>query len=600
MKFNSQQEKAYLEESNCCLVSTAGSGKTAVITHKAKRILDQSPGNRVVLVTFTRASANALLERILKIDPGLESRVVVGTFHSLAIQQIARSASSLNLLGQFERESLIKQAQQTCAKGFALEEVTEAIENAQSGKLGLLRKNPSLNEAYEYFLQGLEKHNAMDLNSVIGLAVDQMKSGNTTALQATHIFVDEFQDIDNIQLRWLYCQMDAGLTAMVVGDDDQSIYGFRRSMGFAAFKDLAKRYKAKKLMMERNYRCAPNILSLAEVLINHNKERISKTLVADKKKNGFISYEVFEWEEDESDCIINYAREKPEDWAVIARTNSRIDKIVLELVIHNIPYTRIGEKSFWDLPLPSVILAICKHCVDYNLIGLESVMSYLGFPSLVVSLYHDFRKKTAKGRLTGEFLIRARKLIPASANLTAEDVVKFDVAITRFAREYNEDGVEVMLQSLQEWLCVMEKKLTPADKANQYFKKERMIMSSIESIASQEGSLKQRVIKLLQMKNKSDRGVKLMTAHGSKGLEFKNVFVVGVEDDMYPHKKLANSIEEERRLLFVAMTRAEETLILTSIINPDRKFPKYPSTFLRELGFDPEEKYEELKAKQKA
>lgn len=558
MKLNDQQEAAYLHNGACSLISTAGSGKTAVITKKTIRILKDNPDHHVILVTFTKASAIAMQRRLASMDPAASKRVTAGTFHSLAIKQLFFAGNSVKILDQYSQDRLIASLAKRFAPSFDEDDVRDFIEEVQTGHVSEKRKNPELVKVYQQYLRKLESHSVTDLSALIKASFKSMKDGGKP-LWGTHVFVDEFQDIDAMQLQWLFAIIDSGKTPMIVGDDDQSIYGFRRSMGYKAFIEFEKKTGADRLMMERNYRCAKNILALGEKLINNNEERVPKKLIANKTENGTIGYRAYDDKESETYSIADFVRGNPDDWAVIARSNPKLDALVDALGAYNVPHTRIGGGSFWDLPIPGTLMAVCKHLVKESTVCLESALLFAGFPPDLLRGYVEFKKGAPRKRLNKSFMQRYSSCF--TIDFKKEYAVRMDHALEKAALSLASKDVDSAVNAIAGWVQKVEEVRTPDPQ--KMFKKQRQIKSSADAIKRQKGSLKQRLMSLMKTNEKKTEGVKLMTAHGSKGLEFKNVWIMGVDSEAFPHSKLSISIEEERRLFFVAITRAEENLVIS-------------------------------------
>lgn len=570
---NAEQKKAVIITSNNLLVSACpGSGKTRLLQEKAEYILNKDPSANIVAVTFTKDSADELFKRIATaVGPDKKKRVTTGTFHSLAQKQLKLSGKKINLLIGANRNHLIKRIWDRHGQDMDLDEAFDAIEKYKSTLIDY--DNLPDNDETAIFIryqEELKKNNKVDFSDLLIDAVDGMRNGSIKPYQTTYMFVDEFQDVDDIQYHWVREHYKAGSYITVVGDEDQSIYSFRNALGYQGMIDYEKAFKSKKVLLGLNYRCRAEILALGDRLIKNNENRNVKKLIASKGKGGNIDYFEFTTNEGEINKLIDIIGSDPKEygsWGVLTRTNKGMDKIEADLSCYGIPYDRHGGTPIWKAP-------VVEHYFNF-LIALEEKNDPFAINQILSWAWFDERDlEKINHAYKGDLLQMWNPSIEQpKVELTGAAIKKykdFSYNFKIWAKGIRKKRYEMVVFSVMDWMKHQD--ILPKDEA--------LLDISSSALSRFTGvSLKKRIIKLTTGERKAEKGkVQLYTLHKSKGLEFKNVWMPQFEEGTLPHSD--SSIAEERRLAYVGVTRAEERLVISSVKNRAT-----PSRFLSEMGF---------------
>jgi len=570
IKLDPHQAAAVDVAGHCLISAGPGSGKTRVITERAAKLLASHPTAKIAAVTFTRDAAREIKERILQ-RAGAETakRVAVGSFHSLCLAQIRKANMRLGrLISEGERYSLVRRAIQISGAEINLDEAIESIDAYKSFVSPPTAGGLSV-EVYRAYERILREESAMDFQDILIKAVQSMRDKTLPPLSVRWMLVDEFQDTDEIQYEWVKLHAAAGVEVTVVGDDDQSLYSWRNAMGYAGMMRFADEHDAIRMVLPINYRCAPIILEAADRLIQMNKERVTKNLQAFKTEQGCIEIVRASDRMDEVGLISGrLEKETDQEWAVLCRSNRILDDIELELTRKQVPYHRIGGGSFWSRAEPSILLGLLESLVDGKLVGISNALHYAGVPQEGLEGFYDHK-------LTD---------IPAVLLAHANDLEKNGetapwLKTMRRMSEFWGDWVKMngsgqvnrVISAVAIWLSSI------ADS-----KKKHYFLWSAQSLTKMRGeTLSQRLTMIKSDKKEKNTGggpgVTLMTLHASKGLEFDNVWIMSTEEGTLPHSD--GTMEEERRLMYVGMTRARKNLYISHAMTDTQ-----PSRFIREAG----------------
>jgi superfamily I DNA/RNA helicase len=360
------------------------------------------------------------------------------------------------------------------------------------------------------------------------------------------MLVDEFQDIDEVQYELLMCYSRNGTLITGVGDDDQSLYSFRHALGFSGMMRFMQDTKAQMITLPINYRSGPLIIEKAATLISKNASRVPKEMQAGKQTTCNIYVCDFPNENEEADevckTIITIGGEFKE-FAVLARNNRQLDKVETSLKSMNIPYSRTGEK-FMDLPEPQAIISLLRSLVDNSSAGLRHSLMWIGIPDV---------------------------LLDSFVNDHNCDVQSLYAHTPR--DNPNKKTLKEFIEIYSQWLSLLEqggKDSLVIKGVSSFFKrfcdeKKHRHFDSAEIILNRyRGTIKQRLGQLINDNDKRKDGVSLMTIHASKGLEFDSVWIVGANDIVMPGENTGEDLlQEERRIFYVAMTRARENLFIS-------------------------------------
>jgi superfamily I DNA/RNA helicase len=579
-KLNHFQQKAVDADGHCIVIACPGSGKTAVLSARSAELLTRSEEGNLCAVTFTKDAADSLKEKIRNACVGvLDTRYAAGTFHSLSMAQIKRKnrQQKIKLISEVERRSIVARAIAMAHIDIEFEYALQLIDASKA----CLDPSSMFNEhgteklvsAYQYLL---EDHGGMDFADLLLQAVRDMRAGDIRPLNAKWMLVDEAQDIDEVQLEWIRCHADAGTDVTLVGDDDQSLYSFRSALGYAGMEQFAQKYHAKTLTLPLNYRCEPKILSHAAKLIAENRHRAKKDIVAYKTGEGIVKVYRKASRVDECHELIKLLHEEGScaSWAMLARTNSVLDEVEMEFKTGGIPYVRIGGKSVLDCKGPATLIGLLRATLDGNRLGMTNALYFAGVPAKTINtLAHLKGDEDISDRLAwaadnveddGGKKSKAANTIRSLAHMIASWRAREDLGNTN-----------LIITAAAGWL----------ERNNPYKSKPdaaKLLNQVRDALLNLKGSLAQRISYLTNMDAGADDipegdQMVLMTLHASKGLEWDNVWITGLEEGTLPH--IGCPMEEERRLCYVGMTRARKRLFMSSALMEGKQ-----SRFIEEAG----------------
>ncbi len=638
---NKEQKEAVEEKEGTILVlAGAGSGKTKVLTTRIAHLIQSGADPyKILAVTFTNKAAKEMKERISKIlGENVVKRMWIGTFHSIC-GRILRSDienyvnknekkwnNNFVIYDESETLTLIKNSikkHNLDEKMYQPKLIKAAISNAKNkmhdaytyatyAKDFRSEKIAIIFEEYEKYLQS---NNAIDFDDMLMIAVDLLEK-NEMIREKYHnrfqnILVDEFQDTNIAQYKLinaLYTNNKPieelkSRSLCVVGDVDQSIYSWRGA-DFKIILNFQKEFKNTKLIkLEQNYRSVETILKAANNVIANNTERVEKNLYSNKGVGDKIQY--FEAADDSSEAqcvaqkIKNAVSENAayKDFAVLYRTNAQSRKIEEALIAASIPYKMVGGLKFYDRKEIKDITAYLK--LIYNNADSQSLKRIINVPKRSIGattvqkmfdladennisvyevaenieLYSEFPTKT-QVRIT-EFCMLIKKFKNAENSMPLAEFISLLIEQSGYLRELQEENnieAETKIENLQELINVA-KEFEETEENNPIGE----FLSQVALVSDLDGMVDE------------NSAVTLMTLHAAKGLEFENVFIIGLEDGVFPHSRSANSkseMEEERRLMYVGITRAQSYLCLS---NAQRRqvYGEYryysPSRFLQEI-----------------
>ena len=613
-ELNDKQIEAVIHVDGPCLVlAGAGSGKTKVLTTRIARLIDCGiPSYNILAITFTNKAAKEMKDRLERIVPG--NYAFVGTFHSLGVRILRENASVLgydknySIIDSDDALSIIKKIMKE--KTYISKDITPSYVRNKISSI----KNDMLsdNEIDNYFSSGndsivkdiyyeyqaiLRKNNSVDFDDLLLLPV-KLFMEHKDVLESyqdkyKYILVDEYQDTNEVQYKLSKLLASKYKNIFVVGDPDQSIYMFRGA-NFRNILNFERDYKnAKVISLEENYRSTNNILEAANSVIKNNKERKEKNLWSNKGEGKKIKYlRAYDGKHEIQLVLDEIKRIKDEydynDISVLYRTNAQA-RLVEEMFLKaNIPYKVVGSYYFYNRK--EIKDLICYLRLILNKDDEISLLRVINVPkrgigeATIKKIEETARDNNismfeaiAKGKELG-FKNLIFELIKDSEELSLTDLVEDILSKTGIRAEYEGNKNlenELRLDNLEEF-----KSITKTFE-------ERTGSVSLEDFL-EEISL---IADISEHRDDSD-AVTLMTMHSAKGLEFKVVFLVGMEDGIFPHQNAffeSQGLEEERRLCYVAITRAKERLYISNakrrmlygkdVVNP-------PSRFIKEIDED--------------
>ncbi len=600
------------------MLAGAGTGKTRVITYRIAHLIvnkEVSAGN-ILAVTFTNKAAGEMKSRLHELIGGLANGVWMGTFHSICLgilrneTEYAGLPKSFSIVDQEDRLAIIRQIIKSLnidPKQFSPKSYLHAISSYKNTE-NYVKNEPIeetfhlLKTVYETYKRELKLQRLVDFDDMIALCVrifanypDILKKYQDIY---KYILVDEYQDTNAVQFRLLYMLAGISGNLCVVGDDDQSIYGWRGAevRNILEFDKVFE--NVKEIKLEGNYRSGKSILSIANRLIENNTYRRGKTLEASADKQSEVKkYEFYnDLEEasftaktilDKHDDGISY-----DDMAILYRTNAQSLNFERALKMANIPHKVIGNIGFYQRREVKDILAYLKF--SDNPKDEQAFFRSISVPKRGIGnstndkiiSYAEENDITILETLETDlkFLSKSRAAVDRYIQLI-HDIIKCESIRDKIELILNTIKYKEYLQSLGEEPDLIDRKMENIDE----------LISDAVRFEEQNGSSLSDFLASAALVSSNDEediegSVKLMTMHAAKGLEFKLVFLTGLEEGLFPlgNEDGEANIEEERRLCYVGVTRAMETLYITrarSRIRGGRHNQSPESRFLSELQF---------------
>lgn len=609
------------------ILAGAGSGKTTVLVSRTGRLIQEAKvkAERLCVLTFTNKAARELKHRVSHKLGGMGDKVWAGTFHSFGLQllkkhhQAADLPTHFGILDQTDSQALIrellKEIKVVGKDRYDLDKVLNLVQKMRTGDLPKHEGTDEYHEVAEILKPKYEKRlqllGVVDFESLLLKPLELFEKNPEIKKQIQnqfdHVMVDEFQDTNRVQMRLIHEIVNQEhKNIAVVGDDDQSIYGWRGAevKNILEFPQVYKPCLVIKL--ERNYRSQPAILNLANEVISKNSTRHGKVLRPEKTQWDSELPELFvlDQEDEESEFVIREIQEfirkgiEPREIAVLYRSNSQGALVESGLRRAQIPYAISGGTSVFDRKESKDLMSFLKQAVTANDVSLKRIINIpsrgLGETSLEkLSDYAkahriSFVQACSKGHEAG---------LTEKANHSLQDWVKYlknwpnlilntagsGTPGAQFLASLTEIGYKAEVYESSNAPGGGEKKWMICEVFSRIL--DQFLAKRDYSLASLRDFVETMTLRLDdQEDNKSQ--VQLMTLHASKGLEFPVVFLIGVEEDLLPHRSLGANTDEERRLFYVGITRAQKKLILTRCRqrkNRGSLKPVSPSRFLVEI-----------------
>lgn len=626
-KLNDKQKEAVMHVDGPCLVlAGAGSGKTRVLTERIVNLINNgvSPYN-ILAITFTNKAAREMRERVYNSIEEEANKIFIGTFHSLGLKIVRENASvigysnNVTILDRDDVNTLIKRFMKELnldTEHYPVKSILNKISFAKNEGLSpeefdKFAKAPldmAACKVYKMYESALKRSNSVDFDDLLILPLRIFKKDKSVLEKYQehfkYILVDEYQDTNMVQYDMCKLLASKYRNLFVVGDMDQSIYSFR----FANYMNVINFEKdnkdAKVIVLDENYRSTNNILNAANDVIKNNKERKEKNLWSSKGDGDKIKYIRCDNEQEEASTVVRLTKElldkgeKPSEIAVLYRTNGQSRVFEEAFLKENIPFKIVGSYFFYnrkeikdlisymhliynnndDASLERVINVPRRGIGSKTIERLRSEASIsdksmfevvnsgkeLGFKNLIIDLTNESKNTDLVGLV---------------------DVILDKTGIRKELEEKNDLESEIRLENLNEF-----KSIALAFQEKGIFSLEEFLENI--SLVSDKNEYKE-----------VDDGINLMTLHSAKGLEFNDVFLVGMEEGIFPHNRSFESeseLEEERRLCYVGITRAKEHLWL---MNAKKRTlfgqvsMNFPSRFIKEINSDLIDKEESVSLK---
>lgn len=626
-KLNDKQKEAVMHIDGPCLVlAGAGSGKTKVLTERIVNLINNgvSPYN-ILAITFTNKAAREMRERVYNSIEEEANKIFIGTFHSLGLKIVRENAgvigysNNVTILDRDDVNTLIKRFMKELnldTEHYPVKSILNKISFAKNEVLSpeefdKFAKAPldmAACKVYKMYESALKRSNSVDFDDLLILPLRIFKKDKSVLEKYQehfkYILVDEYQDTNMVQYDMCKLLASKYRNLFVVGDMDQSIYSFR----FANYMNVINFEKdnkdAKVIVLDENYRSTNNILNAANDVIKNNKERKEKNLWSSKGNGDKIKYIRCDNEQEEASTVVRLTKElldkgeKPSEIAVLYRTNGQSRVFEEAFLKENIPFKIVGSYFFYnrkeikdlisymhliynnndDASLERVInvprrgigsktierLRSEASISDKSMFEVVSSGKELGFKNLIIDLTNESKNTDLVGLV---------------------DVILDKTGIRKELEEKNDLESEIRLENLNEF-----KSIALAFQEKGIFSLEEFLENI--SLVSDKNEYKE-----------VDDGINLMTLHSAKGLEFNDVFLVGMEEGIFPHNRSFESeseLEEERRLCYVGITRAKEHLWL---MNAKKRTlfgqvsMNFPSRFIKEINSDLIDKEESVSLK---
>lgn len=607
-ELNPQQKEAVNHPGGPLLIiAGAGSGKTKVITHRFASLSRKLPLSSILTVTFTNKAAEEMKERIGVLLQKEVKQCWIGTFHSQCLKVLRREIKNIGYSNEFsilddeDQLSLIRHILKELNLYEALYKgVLSKISNLKSAMIypqEFLSKSDGfsfeerLAKVYLRYQDELRKSNALDFDDLINLTIrlfeEQPKILKKYQVLFEHILVDEFQDTNLAQYKLLKLFAEGHKNICVVGDDDQSIYRFRGA-DVSNILSFEKDYEeAKIIKLEQSYRCSQNILDVSGGIISKNQKRRPKKLWTDKGAGEVVCYYWLNSEEEEAKHIARAIRElylknsySYPDFAILYRVSTQSRAIEDYLQSEAIPYRVFGGVGFYQRKEIKDITAYIKVIVNKNdNVSLRRIINtpQRGIGASTISKLEQYGKKkglslfaAAKGLLRANGIVSSMK----------EKLEAFVGLIDKLSERDYRDSAELIRAILENTGYMNDIQEDRAENVEEFISSAsgKDVLDFVDKLAL-----------TTHMDEAGSKGVvSLITLHSAKGLEFPVVFITGLEEGLLPYfkAKTPEELAEERRLLYVGMTRARDLLCLTGA-RKRRLFSKIkeqkPSRFLLDL-----------------
>ncbi len=560
-ELNPAQREVVELRKHCVAVACPGAGKTKTIATKAA-ILLADPNVTVGAVTFSKDAAVELRDRIVALaGPGAKKRLLAGTFHSLAYKQLGQADRKRpDIASDGDRIAILAQVLEDIGLEWKVEDAVAVIERL---KTELANPPPATIEAqlFDAYQRALERNGRVDFQDLLRLAVDGMQRGTIEPYRLHYLLVDEYQDCDGLQTMWTAQHALAGAVVTIVGDDDQSIYGFRNACGSKGMEAFIAQFDAQPVVLGQNYRSHSEILAAADKVIRNNQNRIPKELVSHRGPGGSVGFQRFDDEYAEAVAAVEALTpvlRQGKTAAVLARTNRILDPVEAVCRSHGVKYYRAAGRSILDRPEAALMGSLLELIQKTKKTGLDALLGYAGLGSQDLQLLH---------RKTGPS--------PQLDQLKKKDLVAIGIS------EHAADKYRDMIKKLSEWRSLCERQFfslildgvrewmlqwATADQAK------RAVNTTYDVLSRLNGPFSDRLEFLRRANNEpSPDALVLTTMHASKGREWSGAWVIRAEETVVPDE--GSTEAEERRLFYVALTRAKDWLFVsTAKKNPTSRF----------------------------
>ena len=635
-----QQQAVQHTEGPLLILAGAGSGKTKVLTVRIAHLLAQGVNPYEILaITFTNKAAKEMKSRVEGLVGDVANRIWLSTFHSFCakflrfeLDNFLGYNSNFTIYDTSDSQAVIKAALKALNlddKYYPVGAMIGAISDAKNKLLFAsdFRKQArdfyqqKVADVYEYYERELRKNNALDFDDLLLVAVKLLQSNEAVldkySKRFRYVMIDEYQDTNHAQYLLAKLLASHWKNIAVVGDADQSIYAWRGA-DIQNILDFEKDYpNCTSIKLEQNYRSTKIILDAANAVIENNEGRPKKNLWTDKTEGTKIQHFTAQSEHEEAAFIGDTIAKKHDihgvpygDMAILYRTNAQSRVLEEALIKRALPYTMVGGTKFYDRKEIKDVLAYLR--VLYNPFDDLSLLRIINVPkrsigATTVAKLQDY----ARANGTSLFMTLTQlHLVDTIKGKTKEKLEEFGILIFTLVAEMEDKTVLDILESILDrtgYLAQLEESTDPQDQARAENIGELLSVAKDFQDTNPTGTVEDFLEQVALVNDvdsfeQEESKVTLMTLHAAKGLEFPIVFLGGLEEGLFPHSRtLMNpeEIEEERRLAYVGITRAEKELYISNATTRTvfgRTSSYLPSRFIDEI---PEELVDGLRAKRK-
>ena len=635
-----QQQAVQHTEGPLLILAGAGSGKTKVLTVRIAYLLAQGVNPYEILaITFTNKAAKEMKSRVEGLVGDVANRIWLSTFHSFCakflrfeLDNFLGYNSNFTIYDTSDSQVVIKAALKALNlddKYYPVGAMISAISDAKNKLMFAsdYRKQArdfyqqKVADIYEYYERELRKNNALDFDDLLLVAVKLLQS-NAAVLEKyskrfKYVMIDEYQDTNHAQYLLAYLLSSHWKNIAVVGDADQSIYAWRGA-DIQNILDFEKDYpNCTSIKLEQNYRSTKIILDAANAVIDNNEGRPEKNLWTDKVEGAKIQHFTAQSEHEEAAFIGDTIVKKHDihgvpygDMAILYRTNAQSRVLEEALIKRALPYTMVGGTKFYDRKEIKDVLAYLR--VLYNPFDDLSLLRIINVPkrsigATTVSKLQDYARENG----TSLFMTLTQlHLVDTIKGKTKEKLEEFGILIFTLVAEMDDKSVLDILEAILDrtgYLAQLEESTDPQDQARAENIGELLSVAKDFQDTNPTGTVEDFLEQVALVNDvdsfeQEESKVTLMTLHAAKGLEFPIVFLGGLEEGLFPHSRtLMNpeEIEEERRLAYVGITRAEKELYISNATTRTvfgRTSSYLPSRFIDEI---PAELVDSLRAKRR-
>ena len=594
-----QQQAVQHTEGPLLILAGAGSGKTKVLTVRIAYLLAQGVNPYEILaITFTNKAAKEMKSRVEGLVGDVANRIWLSTFHSFCakflrfeLDNFLGYNSNFTIYDTSDSQVVIKAALKALNlddKYYPVGAMISAISDAKNKLMFAsdYRKQArdfyqqKVADVYEYYERELRKNNALDFDDLLLVAVKLLQS-NAAVLEKyskrfKYVMIDEYQDTNHAQYLLAYLLSSHWKNIAVVGDADQSIYAWRGA-DIQNILDFEKDYpNCTSIKLEQNYRSTKIILDAANAVIDNNEGRPEKNLWTDKVEGAKIQHFTAQSEHEEAAFIGDTIVKKHDihgvpygDMAILYRTNAQSRVLEEALIKRALPYTMVGGTKFYDRKEIKDVLAYLR--VLYNPFDDLSLLRIINVPkrsigATTVSKLQDYARENG----TSLFMTLTQlHLVDTIKGKTKEKLEEFGILIFTLVAEMDDKSVLDILEAILDrtgYLAQLEESTDPQDQARAENIGELLSVAKDFQDTNPTGTVEDFLEQVALVNDvdsfeQEESKVTLMTLHAAKGLEFPIVFLGGLEEGLFPHSRtLMNpeEIEEERRLAYVGITRAEK------------------------------------------